>query len=706
MNLNELWIKLSQLDVKVWANGDRLRVDAPKGVLSAELRHALLEHKAEILSFLRQNDVASQSLPMVEPAVDSRYDPFPLTDMQQAYWVGRREGVELGKVAIHVYTEIECQDLDIERLNQAWNQLVARHEMLRAVVLPTGQQQILAQVPPYKIEVINWRGLDPDSIRNQLEAMRNRRSHQVFPLDQWPLFEVIVSQLDERRSRLHISIDGIFLDYRSFQLLFRELVKVYQEPTAYQERLELSFRDYVLTTLQFQESKIYQKSLDYWRSRLATLPPAPELPLAKNPNSLTQTVFQRWKARLEPETWRRLKKRASKAGVTSSALLLAAYAEVLAVWSKTPRFTMNVPLFNRLALHPQVNQVLGTFSSFTLVEVDHSVQESFESRARKIQEQLRSGLDHSHVSGVRILREMFQKQGGVSAGSMPIVFTSAPNIEGTVSLPTLLKELGELVSFITQTPQVWIDNQVQYGRDGLYFNWDAVAELFPEGMLDDMFDAYCRLLRQLAFEETWHSTRLQLVPQAQLSQRAEMNATEAPIADELLQTLFATQVSQRPHQVAVVSSTRTLTYQELSRRANQVGHRLRQLGVRPNQLVAVVMEKGWEQVVAVLGILLSGAAYLPIDPDLPKERLWYLLENGEVQVVLTHSRLESLAWPERIQRIAVDKEELASADEPPLNPVQQAEDLACVIYTSGSTGLPKGVMITHQIGRASCRERV
>ena len=160
--------------------------------------------------------------------------------------------------------------------------------------------------------------------------------------------------------------------------------------------------------------------------------------------------------------------------------------------------------------------------------------------------------------------------------------------------------------------------------------------------------------------------------------------------------MFTSQVPQRLDQVAVVSTKRNLTYIELERRSNQVGNKLRQLGIRPNTLVAVVMEKGWEQIVAVLGILKSGAAYLPIDSTVPRERLWYLLENGAVNLVLTQSWLNELEWPEGVQRLCLDNDELIGGDDRPLEPVQGPEDLAYVIYTSGSTGLPKGVMVAHR----------
>jgi amino acid adenylation domain-containing protein len=392
--------------------------------------------------------------------------------------------------------------------------------------------------------------------------------------------------------------------------------------------------------------------------------------------------------------------------------LLAAYVEVLKVWSKSPHFTINLTLFNRLPLHPQVNDIVGDFTSLTLLAVDSSGQEGFEVRARRIQEQLWEDLDHRYVSGVRVLRELNQRQGGRLRTAMPVVFTSVLNqatSDQESSTPFNLGAAGqEAFGFvdsegeiysISQTPQVWIDHQVGEQGGVLIFNWDAVEELFPEGLLDDMFDAYCRLLQRLADEDmAWQQTLRQLVPipTSQQEQQTAINATEAPISDELLHTLFTTQVKQRPNQEAVVSSRRRLTYRKLQRHSNFIHRWLQENGARPNQLVAVVMEKGWEQVAAVLGILSSGAAYLPIAADLPKERLWYLLEHGEVELVLTQSWWNTqLTWPEGIQRLCVDSVG-EGEDDSFLTPVQQQEDLAYVIYTSGSTGLPKGVMIDHR----------
>ncbi|MEG4573876.1 amino acid adenylation domain-containing protein [Microcoleus sp. N3A4] len=698
MNLHLLLNTLSNQGVKLSSNGSSLEIDAPKGAITPELRNSLIEHKAELILLLRQNSMSasSTSLPIIKPAPDLRYEPFPLTDMQHAFWVGRSGVLDLGNVANHGYYEIECHALDVEKLNEALPKLIDRHDMLRAIVLPDGQQQVLKQVPVYQMEILDLRGQEKEVVTSEIEAIRDRLSHQVLPADQWPLFEFRATRLNGDVVRLHISYDLQVFDAWSLFRLFDEWFQLYQNPDAILPPLEITFRDYVLAEQALQDTELYRRSHEYWLSRLDSLSLAPDLPLAKNPKELKEHRNRRYESGLERTDWQQLKLRSAQAGVTPSGLLLAAFAEIIALWSKSQKFTINLALFNRLPLHSQVNDILGDFTSVTLLAVDNSARESFIDRALRLQKQLWQDLEHRYFSGVSVTRELARRR-GTTPSAMPIVFTSTLGFRSLGQETLTFSHFGELVYGISQASQAWMDIQVWEEKETLTFNWDVVEELFPEGAIADMFESYCRFLKQLATSESaWVETNRQLLPPAQLAQRNAINSTDAAIPDDLLHSLFAAQVRERGREKAVISSARTLTYQELFERSNQVGHRLRQLGVIPNRLVAIVMEKGWEQIVAVMGILASGAAYVPIDPGLPEERLSYLLENSEVQIVLTQSRLkEKLTWRSGIQLICVD-EDLAGESKQALNPVQTPDDLAFVIYTSGSTGLPKGVMITHR----------
>ncbi|MEX2303773.1 MAG: amino acid adenylation domain-containing protein [Bryobacterales bacterium] len=641
---------------------------------------------------------AQASIP-IEP--EKRGDPFPLTDLQQAYWIGRGEAFGID-VASHCYLELEGTGVDLNRLNDAWRRVIERHEMLRAAVLPHGEQQILDSLPPYEIQVTDLRGEGAATVSAKLTALRDALSHQILNPEQWPLFEIQACQLDEDKVRLFVSLDALFIDGWSIYLLLNEWSRFYNEPEWSPEPITLSFRDWVLAENEAAKSADFQAAKQYWQERIPNMPPAPMLPLASQP-ALKNARFVRHERQLDAEHWQKVKARAAKIGMTPTGVLVSAYAEVLSLWSGSRRFTINLPSFNRPPLHPESNKLVAEIASFTLLEIDNSGDDSFEARAKRHQEQLWQDLSHSAFGGVKVLREMAQARSGYTEALMPVIFTSLPENTRVSELPGL----GKVVFRINQTSQVWLDNHVTEQDGALIIDWDSVDRLLPEGMSEDMLDAYMRLLKRLADEEecwqdSWTVLTQKLLPRKQVERRNKINSVKAPLPERLLQDLFAEQVLERPHQKAVVAKDRTLTYAELHDLSLRWGRKLRARGVGPNQLVAVVMEKGWEQIAAVLAILEAGGAYLPIDASLPKERLWYVLQDSGAKIALTQSWLEDrLEWPENLKRFAVDRESVAEFDSYPLEPAQTPDDLAYVLYTSGSTGRPKGVMV-EQRGVVNC----
>ncbi|OKP97461.1 hybrid non-ribosomal peptide synthetase/type I polyketide synthase [Paenibacillus sp. P46E] len=644
-----------------------------------------------------------EGLPRYISMPEDRYKPFPLTDVQQAYWIGRNEGLELGNVSTHIYWEIESKDLDIPSLETAWQLLIHRHDMLRAVILADGTQQVLEEVPLYRIEIADLRDSDPEETEEKLVQVRQHMSHQVMPSDCWPLFEIKASRLKDK-VRLHVSLDLLIGDAWSFmQILSVEMAQLYQDPKAMLPALQVTYRDFVLAEAAFRDSKAGNSSRQYWMERLPTLPPAPELPLVKRASSASRPTFTRRTTELPKESWRMLKKNAAALGLTPSSALCAAFAEVLAAWSRSPKFTINLTLFNRLPIHPQVNEIVGDFTSLTLLEVNHTEPGSIAERAVRLQKQLWEDLDHRYVNGIQVIRELARLEGGAPRAVMPVVFTSILNQISPEQdeLPLGISDLADDVFSISQTPQVWLDHQVTESRGALILNWDAVEELFPPQMLDDMFEAYCCLLNRLAEQKmAWDCSCMELIsfPSEQREAPDEAVAPEDPVSSgHCLHELFTAMADRYPDRPAVITDKAALTYDELDRLSNRIGRWLRIRGASCNRLVAVVMDKGLEQAAAVLGILKSGAAYLPVSPDLPIERIRFLLQNAEVQWVLTQAVHEQAVkeWTEA-EILAVDcAEQIEESGAEPMETIQSIHDLAYVIYTSGSTGVPKGVMIDH-----------
>ncbi|WP_049661167.1 condensation domain-containing protein, partial [Kitasatospora sp. MY 5-36] len=213
---------------------------------------------------------------VADPA--ARHEPFPLTDLQQAYLVGRTDAFELGNVSTSFLVEVDLTDTDPDRLAASFRQLVDRHDMLRAVVSRDGHQRVLAEVPEYRIATVDLRACDPVERERRLAAIHREMRDQVFDTEAWPLFDVRATLLDARTTRLHLNFDALIIDGRSSGLLFREWAQAYRHGAPATPAPAVTYRDYVLAAAG-ADAEGRERSLAYWRARVDSLPPAPALPL-------------------------------------------------------------------------------------------------------------------------------------------------------------------------------------------------------------------------------------------------------------------------------------------------------------------------------------------------------------------------------------------------------------------------------------------
>lgn len=655
----------------------------------------LAEYKEEEKIEKPQKEIKME-LPKINHMAADEYEPYPLTELQQAYYVGRFDAVAFGNVACHTYEEIDVRDFKLDKFTRAWRKLIDRHDVLRTIIQNDGTQQMLKDLPDYEIELIDISSKQQDEKEKLLLNIRENMSHKVIDVTKWPLFDLKATRIDDRITRLHIGIDAMIADAWSVGILSEEVCKMYEDENYYLEPLEITYRDYVVGEIALRDTDTFKESLEYWRNILSTLEPAPDLPLVKDFSTVSQPKFKRRRKELNPVMWNQLKQVSACYGLTASGIMLAAFAEVLTHWCKSHKFTLNIPQFNRLPLHRQVDDLIGEFASFYLMPIDNSASNRFIDRAKKIQSDLWQHMNHSVVSGVQMLREYSNMHGNGQTLSMPIVYTSTIGLMDQDNSP--FDGFGDVIYSISQTPQVWLDCQIGEKGDTVIFNWDAVEEIFPEGMLDDMFQGYCKLLELLAYNESaWNQEVFNLLPSWQNELIDKTNQTFVDLNPELLQCSFAKQAENNPDKVAVITKEKALSYHTLYCYAHQLGNWLREQGAKPNTIVSIVMEKGWEQIVAIMSILNAGAAYAPVDVDLPEERICYILKNSETKVVLTQSRLKELIqWPEDVTVCCIDEFVIDENLKPEVYSLQNVDDLAYLIYTSGSTGEPKGVMITHR----------
>ncbi|WP_367671804.1 amino acid adenylation domain-containing protein [Serratia symbiotica] len=615
-------------------------------------------------------------------------EPFPLTDIQHAYWLGRTHTLALGGVSCHVCFEWRLHEFDLTRFEHAWNNVIKRHAMMRACVNDDGLQYILPQVPWYHIAESDWRGDSPERQQEKLLLKREALSAQVLDASHWPLFDLQATRLSDSETCVHLDLDLLTFDVQSFHIVLAELERNYHQPDRLLASLSWTFRDYQRAEARDKGSRRWRDDRDWWLTRLDEIPAAPNLPLACQPDQLEQPVFRRLQRRVSAPQWQQLKHHASQAGVTPSAMLLAVFSEVLTGWAESGRFTLNLTHFNRHPWHPDVAEMVGDFTAVLLLSMDCHQPMSLAERAHLIQQSLRERLAHSRFGGIDLLREKAKRDNLSETAQMPVVFTSLLGMD----LDRLVEGadlLGEPEWLYTATPQVWLDHQVMVRKGTLEYNWIVIDNLFPAGMIDEMFETYGQCLDALCYAENWQQPITTLLTPPQTAMRQQVNNTERALQLEPLHMGFFKQAQRQPDAIAVITSNGNLSYGELAQQALQMAAALGAYGVR-NRPVVVSLPKSREQIIAAMGVMAAGAILVPAAIDWPRVRLQEVIKNAEARAVILTSDDPLLTSEVPILTLS----DLPAALTAPHIP--ELEQLAYIIYTSGSTGTPKGVAMQHR----------
>ncbi|MEG8177566.1 amino acid adenylation domain-containing protein [Nocardia terpenica] len=631
-----------------------------------------------------------ESEPDAAPVDPADEQPFPLAGMQHAFWIGRSDEQELGGVAAHLYVEFDGGAVDPERLERAVGELIALHPMLRTRVLPDGMQQTLPRPGRPVFSVVDLRSRDAKTVADTLERLRDTKTHQRLALEEGQVIDVTLTLLDGDRSRLHLDVDMLAGDAMSYRVLTADLAELYHGGRP--PRPRYSFRRYL--TERRPDRGARERDRQWWLERLPELPGAPELPTVPVGRRAEPNRTVRYNHWLAPEAKQRLLAAAHRRGVTPAMALAAVFAETIGGWSARPRFLLNVPLFHREPVHPDIDRVVGDFTSSIMLEVDVTENTTVTERARALQRGMHESGAHAGYPGLDVLRDLSRFRGEPVLA--PVVYTSALNL-GELFADRVTETFGEPVWIISQGPQVLLDAQVTEVRGGLLLNWDVRRDAFGDGVIDAMFACYSAAVGRLADEVGWEAEAPVRLPIDQAAVRARVNATDGPVSGRCLHEGFFSHAAAAPDDVAVVwglgDDEGAWSYGELARQALAVAGALRECGVEPGDAVAVQLPKGRDQIVAVLGVLAAGAAYVPIGFDQPVARRAEILHTAGVSAALTVAGAE-MGDPGPVCLALDEAREHRNPLAAPVLP--DPEQIAYVIFTSGSTGVPKGVDVPHR----------
>ncbi|OPX44929.1 phenyloxazoline synthase MbtB [Ruminiclostridium hungatei] len=620
---------------------------------------------------------------------------FDLTDVQYAYFVGRDDEQPLGGVGCHAYLEIDGERGDGERLKKAWNTILDYHPMLRAKFLETGKQIIMPTPYSREMGVYDFSRLPKNAAEKELLALREELSHRKLKVEKGEVAGLSLALLPCEKTRMFLDVDLLVADVSSLGILLQHLAEAYTGKEFIRQST-YTFQDYMENRKNEISDREFNEDRKFWENKISGLNcEIPGIPLAKKPELISETRFSRRQCIIDKEAWSEIRRVASGYKATPSMCLLTCYALILERWCNQASFLINIPLFNRDTENEEIRNMVADFTNLLLLDFHRKGNEAFIDTLHRVRGTFLENVAHSHYSGVNVQRDIFKTMG--SAGFVaPVVF--ACNIDSPLETGLSREVFGDISYMVSQTPQVWLDFQT-YVRDGaLILCWDAVDELFPEGMLEDMFNALVDLVKKLAAADNWNAV-FDVLPQRQLEQRkAELDGI-LPVSypRKSLITDFLKNAQSKPGNVAVIDgiSKKEISYGHLYSKAMAIAGLLVKAGIKQGDYIGITLPRGCGQIYAMLGILFSGGVYVPIGVNQPEDRRKKILRQTGINYIVsdTGTIRDCSLYGEEIRIINLDEaEERISLEKPvPVSP----ESSAYVIMTSGSTGVPKGVEISH-----------
>jgi amino acid adenylation domain-containing protein len=656
---------------------------------------------------------------------------FPLSFAQQRLWF--LEQLEPGRPIYNVPLAIRLRGpLDRPALERSLDEVRRRHESLRTIFPALGGRpvQVISPPEPLAMPVSDLTGLPAADREKRALRLANEEARRPFDLERGPVMRVFLFALGETDHLLLLNLHHIVADAWSMGVLMRELGALYAAFRAGRAAdlpdLPIQYVDYAHWQRQWLQGEVLAKQLAYWKAQLGGELWPLDLPTDRPRPAVATYQGATLSRDLRGDLAAGLGRLSQEEGTTSFMTLLAAFQALLCRYTGKEDIVVGVPAINRA--QGETQGLIGFFTNTLALRADLGGDPTFRELLRRVRATTLAAYEHQDLPFERLVEVL---QPGRDLSHTPLfqvmLAPQTPPAQG-LALPGLTITDMDLHNGASKFDLTLF---LREGAGRLKATFEYATDLYDAATIARMLGHFETLLCGIAADPDQRLSHLPILSGAERRRVVvEWNDTAAPYPDqERVHDLFCAQVRRTPDAVAVTFDGRQLTYGELDSRANQLAHYLQGLGVGPDAVVGICLERSLEMAVAVLGVLKAGGAYLPLDPAYPAERLAFMLADARSPVLLTHKRLPpargerspaaaasavpaaSTAPRARVIRLDADWEAIAGASDAEPECAATPDSLAYVIYTSGSTGTPKGVAMPHrplvnliawQLGRSAC----
>jgi amino acid adenylation domain-containing protein len=750
MTLPELLDECARLGVRLSTDGGRLRVRAPKGIVTSALRAALEEYKGVLLTHLEQTRAIAGDAPASAADAKPASGESQLSYPQHSLWL-----LNQAKPASLPAYNVRCARrfrgaLDADRLEAAIQTVINRHEPSRTVFLERDGIPVQGVSSEFRFTLLrsDFSALPRSEREARWRMQLDIEGRRVFDLRSLPLFTFQLVRLLPDEHVLLVNAHHLICDAWSAGLLLREVATAYTGSANVDlppGKNNYRFADHVLDQRRRLEGERMKPHLAYWQERLRNTP-ALQLPadFLRPPEQRYEGASESFM--LEPELDAALREFVRDEGATVFQALLASFAVLLQRLSGQNDFAIGTTLAGRDRL--ETEDLIGYFANLVVLRFDLAGAPSFKALVQQVRNRTLEAFEHQEAPFDRIVQQLRLPRDQSRSPLFQVMFLYLHAARDAAEFPGIVTEVLPVPSV---TSKYDLSLHVEDHGDRFACLVEFNTALFTPETIRRFGAVWRQLLRGLLAEPGHPAERLPAIDAAEKHHLlVDFNAAAAPppavpgdrvapldrhaprapgvaarvhedraltcagldpekrlfewdstawgLPKLTLPALFEAQVEHTPDAVAVVFEKQQLTYRELNERANQLAHHLRAVGVGVETLVGICVERSLEMIVGLLGISKAGGVYVPMDPDYPPERLSFLVEDARVGVVIVHEKTRG-RLPELAAHVVCmdeDREEIARRPSGNPQPEMIPESAAYVIYTSGSTGLPKGVVISHR----------
>ncbi|HVJ91897.1 MAG TPA: amino acid adenylation domain-containing protein [Labilithrix sp.] len=622
----------------------------------------------------------------------SRKAELPLSFAQQRMWFLDR--FEQGSTSYNIPAAVRLSGpLDVQALAASLQEIVRRHEALRTT-FPSSDGRVYQAINdtfalPLPVTEVQ---------ESEVRRLADEEAQKPFDLARGPLMRATLLRVAPQDHVLLLTMHHIVSDGWSMGVLIKEIGTLYEAfstgRTSPLPELAIQYADYAAWQRQWLSGPVLDAQMDYWKRTLAGAPPALELPTDRPRPPMQTFAGSAVPLTLSRELSAGLVALSRREGVTLFMTLLAGFQALLSRYSGQDDIVVGSPIAARLST--ETEGLIGLFVNTLALRTDVSADPTVRDLLGRVREVTLGAYAHQEVPFEKIVEELAPAR---DLSRTPL-FQAMLVLQNT-RIPSL--SLGEVkldvLENATTTAKFDLSLSLEQTAECLRGSLEYNTDLFDAATVERMLEHYRLLLEGMVADPARRVSEISLLTASEREKLlVEWNATEASYPhDGTAISVFEAQVDKTPDAIAVIFEERQLTYRELNTRANQLAHHLRGLGIGPDSLVGLCLERSLEMVVGIVGILKASAAYVPLDPTYPEERLGFMLEDSDLAVVLTQSGLVERLPGQRARRLSLDTEWSLIEREREDNPAASSgpKNLAYVMYTSGSTGRPKGVLCTH-----------